>query len=73
MKVVEFVRLKSELCGYGFGKGTKYSFDRVEAVIQERIEDGWTYCGYVPVETRGTGDIETMSLVFQREEEQEAF
>lgn len=68
MKKVEFVRLKSELCGYGFGKGTKYSFEGVEEVIRERIETGWTYCGYVPVETRGTGDIELMSLVFQKEE-----
>ncbi len=68
MKKVEFVRLKSGLCGYGFGKGTRYSFEGVEEVIRERIENGWTYCGYVPVETRGTGDIELMSLVFQKEE-----
>ncbi len=68
MKKVEFVRLKSELCGYGFGKGTKYSFDGVEEVIKKRVESGWDYCGYVPVETRGTGDIEMMSLVFQKEE-----
>ena len=26
--------------------------------------------GYVPIETRGTGDIETMSLIFQREEQE---
>lgn len=68
MKKVDFVRVKSELCGYGFGKGTKYSFDGVEKMIQERIESGWEYCGYVPIETRGTGDIETMSLVFQKED-----
>lgn len=68
MKKVKFVRLKYELCGYGFGKGTRYSFEGVEEVIRERIENGWTYCGYVPVETRGTGDIELMSLVFQKEE-----
>ena len=68
MKKVEFVRVKSVLSGYGLGKGTKYSFDGVEKLIKERIESGWDYCGYVPVETRGTGDIETMSLVFQKEE-----
>lgn len=50
------------------GKGTKYGFDRVEEIIKERIENGWDYCGYVPIETRGTGDIETMSLVFQKNE-----
>lgn len=68
MKQVEFVRVKSELSGYGLGKGTKYSFDRVEDIIEKRIRNGWEYCGYVPIETRGTGDIETMSLIFQREE-----
>lgn len=68
VKKVEFIRVKSELCGYGFGKGSKYGFDGVEDVIRERIAQGWTYCGYVPIETRGTGDIETMSLVFQRDD-----
>ena len=68
MKKVEFVRIKSELIGYGLGKGTKYGFDRVEEIIKERIENGWDYCGYVPIETRQTGDIETMSLVFQKDE-----
>ena len=67
MKKVEFVRLKSELYGYGFGKGAKYGFEGVEEIIRERIESGWNYCGYVPLETRGTGDIETMSLILQKE------
>ena len=51
MRKVEFVRIKSELIGYGLGKGTKYGFDRVEEIIKERIENGWDYCGYVPIET----------------------
>lgn len=67
MKKVEFVRIKSELCGFGFGKGSKYGFEGAESMIKERIENGWEYIGYIPIETRGTGDIETMSLIFQRE------
>ena len=67
MKQVEFVRVKSGLCGYGLGKGTKYSFEVAEDVIRERIEAGWEFCGFIPLETRGIGDIETMSLVFQRD------
>ena len=57
MKKVEFVELRSELSGFGLGKGTRYTFDGVENIIKERIENGWDYCGYVPLETRGTGDI----------------
>ncbi len=68
MKKVEFVRVSSELCGYGFGKGTRYSFTGAEETIKERIENGWSFEGYIPIETRGTGDIETMSLIFQKEE-----
>ncbi|XCP86347.1 DUF4177 domain-containing protein [Roseburia hominis] len=68
MTKVEFVRIKSELCGYGLGKGTKYSFVDAEEIIKERIENGWSFEGYIPIETRGTGDIETMSLIFQMEE-----
>ena len=62
MKKVEFVRIKSELIGYGLGKGTKYGFDRVEEIIKERIENGWDYCGYVPIETRGTGGIVNVNV-----------
>lgn len=68
MKKVDFVRIKSETSGYGFGKGMKYSFEGVEEIIKERIEDGWSFEGYIPIETRATGDIETMSLIFQKEE-----
>lgn len=69
MKKVEFVRIKSELCGYGLGKGSKYGFHGAEEIIKGMIEAGWEYIGYIPIETRGTGDIETMSLIFQREVE----
>lgn len=68
MKQVEFVRLKSEISGFGLGKGARYSFEGAEAIIRERIESGWSFAGYIPIETRGTGDIETMSLIFQKDE-----
>lgn len=68
MKRVKFVRIKSKLSGGGLIKGGKYSFIEVEEIIKKWIEDGWDYCGFVPIETRTTGDIETMSLIFQKEE-----
>lgn len=68
MKKVEFVRIKSEISGYGLGKGTKYCFEGVEETISERIKDGWEYGGYVPLITRGTGEIDTISLIFSRDE-----
>mgnify|MGYP006923395342 CR=1 FL=1 len=68
MKKVEFVKLKSELDGYGPFKGSVYTFRGVEDIIKERVENGWEYLGYIPVQTRATGDIETMSLIFQKDE-----
>ena len=67
MKKVEFVRIKSELSGYGPVKGKKYTFEGVEEAIRVRLEDGWDFCGYIPLDTRGVGDVETISLIFQRD------
>ena len=53
MKKVEFVRVKSELSGYGFGKGMKYCFTGIENIIKDRLMD--------------IGDIETLSLIFQKD------
>ena len=45
MKKVEFVRVKSELSGYGFGKGMKYCFTGIENIIKDRLMDGWSFEG----------------------------
>ena len=43
MKKVEFVRVKSELSGYGFGKGMKYCFTGIENIIKDRLMDGCSF------------------------------
>lgn len=68
MRKVEFVRIKSETNGFAFVKGITNTFNGVEETIKERIENGWEFGGYVPLTTRGTGEIETMTLVFQKDE-----
>ena len=68
MKKVEFEQIKSELWGIGLMKGGNYVFRGVEEIIQTRLQDGWEYCGWVPIEARATGDVEIMSLVFQKYE-----
>lgn len=59
MKEIKFIEVKSELFGYGIG--TKYKFKGITQTISKMIQ------GYVPIEMRGTGEIETMSLIFQKE------
>ena len=54
MKKVDFVKVKSKTCGYGFSKGMIHSFEGVEDIIKERIERGWSFEGYIPVAKPGT-------------------
>lgn len=69
MRKVDFVEVESEITGYGFGKGLVNTFDGCQDIIRERIEAGWDYKGYIPTKTRGTGEIEVMTLIFQKEED----
>lgn len=66
MKQVKFVSISSEPSGYGF-KGIRNTFPDIEETIAQYIENGWDYVGFVPTETRSNGEIETLSLIFQKE------
>lgn len=68
MKEVKFVRITAEVSGFGFGKGLKSSFDGAEECIKKEIQNGWNFCGYIPLETRGTGELYTISLIFEKGE-----
>ncbi len=67
MKKIEFERIKSETVSWGGIKGSRYKFEGIEEKIKERLLDGWNYLGYIPIETRATGDIETLSLIFEKD------
>ena len=69
MKKVEFTRVSQSLSGYGMLRGTVREFPGVEKIIKERLEAGWDFAGYVPVEYRGNGEMSEISLVFTKEEE----
>ena len=66
--MIEFERMQSVTVGFGGIKGSKYQFEGIEEKVKQRILDGWTYLGYVPIITRSTGDVETISLIFEKEE-----
>lgn len=68
MKRVEFEHIQADVMGYGLGKGLRNEFNGAEETIRERIEAGWDYQGYLPLTTRGTGEIERISLVFVKED-----
>ena len=36
-------------------------------IIDQKAKAGWRYVGFIPVAQRGTGHIEEMDLVFEKE------
>jgi hypothetical protein len=67
MYMYEFERISSGLTGWGFS-GNKYETEEYKEIINKRAADGWRYIGFIPVSQRGTGHIEEMDLVFEREQ-----
>ena len=67
MYVYEYERVHSDLSGWGMIGGNKYGSEEYKAVIDARAKDGWRYAGFIPAVQRGTGHIEEMDLVFEKE------
>ena len=51
------------LSGYGLGAGTVYCIDDYRSIIEKRASQGWRY-----VKQRGTGHVQVMDLIFEKEE-----
>ena len=69
MYVYEFERVSSQLSGWGFGSGNKYGSGDYREVIARRAREGWRYVGFLPAVQRGTGHIQEMALVFEKEKD----
>lgn len=69
MFIYDYVRVYNDLSGYGMLAGTKYKAnEKYKQIIDEKGKDGWRYVGFIPTVQRGTGHIEEMDLVFEKEE-----
>lgn len=56
------------LSGYGLGAGTVYCIDEYRSIIDKRASQGWRNVGYIPVKQRGTGHVQVMDLIFEKED-----
>ena len=63
----EFQALKLSAEGYSFFGGVGIALDGHREVILRRAAEGWRYVGYLPTLQRGTGHIEEIELVFERQ------
>lgn len=67
MYIYEYERISSGLTGWGLS-GNKYETEGYIEIINKRATEGWRYVGFIPALQRGTGHIQAMDLVFEREQ-----
>ena len=58
-----------DLSGWGGFGGNIYEIENYRAVIDKKAAAGWRYVGFIPKAQRGTGHIEEMDLIFEKEVE----
>lgn len=65
----EYVKVRNSFNGIGLFNGNLYDMDvDYQEIINKRALDGWRYVGFIPTVQRGTGHIQEMDLVFEKEE-----
>lgn len=62
-----YKRVKYNLHGWRPFTGNAYGQDEHQEIINEMSKKGYRYVGFVPVRQRGTGHIEIMDLVFEKQ------
>ena len=63
----EYETIRCDFGGWGFVAGNIYSIEDYRTIINERAKNGWRYVGYIPTKQRGTGHIQELDLIFEKE------
>ncbi|HIV67619.1 MAG TPA: DUF4177 domain-containing protein [Candidatus Butyricicoccus stercorigallinarum] len=63
----EYETVCCELSGWGLGSGNVYGIEDYRAIISQRASEGWRYVGFIPTRQRGTGHIQELYLIFEKE------
>lgn len=54
--------------GIGLFDGKIVEIDEdYQHIINEKAKKGWRYVGFLPIKQRGTGHIQEMELIFEKE------
>ncbi len=64
----EYEKVKCDASVWGWGSGNVYEIDDYRSIINRRATEGWRYVGFVPTKQRGTGHIQEIDLIFEKEE-----
>lgn len=63
----EYETVSCDVGGWGLLNGNVYCIGDYRSIIEQRAKNGWRYVGYVPTQQRGTGHIEEIDLIFEKE------
>ena len=63
----EYETVNCDMGGWGFTSGSIFETDDYRSIINKRAADGWKYVGYIPTKQRGTGHIQELDLIFEKE------
>lgn len=63
----EYEPVRCDCTGMGLFAGNIYELEHYRELIDQRAKDGWRYVGYMPTKQRGTGHIEELDLIFEKE------
>ena len=65
--VYSYETIQSGLDGWGAFGGNVYAIEDFRPIIRRKAAEGWRYVGFIPTKQRGTGHIEEMDLIFEKE------
>lgn len=67
MYTYEYEKVIIEFSGIGLFSGNVYNIEEYKDIIEKRAKDGWRYVGFIPTKQRGTGHIEEIDLIFEKQ------
>lgn len=67
----EYETVSCEFDGWGAFAGNSYGIGNYREIIDARARDGWRYVGFLPTRQRGTGHMQELDLIFEKEEKPE--
>ena len=67
--IYAYETVSCEFNGWGAFAGNSYGIEDYRALIDARAKAGWRYVGFLPTRQRGTGHMQELDLIFEKEEE----
>ena len=68
--IYAYETVSCEFNGWGAFGGNSYGIEDYRKVIETRAKDGWRYVGFLPTRQRGTGHMQELDLIFEKEAEE---